>query len=869
MRKPLSRRLCLALGACLTVAALAAPLAAQGNSQAPKPRERREALKPIYRALQSNPQFQAFKRDLASRPRDTALLEAFLRFMPLSPLEYLNIDMEERKYEMMVPREVHELHTRWVALHETKARQLYGDAQVDALLSGWPADPPEKSGAPGKPPLANVAASATVDPNRNVAATDVPPPNEYQGEIQIVVNPNNANQLVAAANTWDAPAGCQQTQAVFWSGDGGVTWNYTCAPTSTAFSGLSCGNTVFGSDPALAWDNNNNVYLNYMMICSLFGIVNNYAMVVARSADGGATWLGQGVVVSSWNDSDIEDKNFYDIDRSLTSPFSGRHYTCWDRNNNEKFAYSTNSGATWTEVDIPTSPFGGTDLGCEIAVEDNGTVHLVWNSLTCGGSTCTDESMVYTKSTNGGVSWSAPVRVRDFNLAGFSGLNCPDAQDDRCISTFGALGVDNTGGACDGTLYATFTDHAPGGNVNDTDVWLTRSTNGGATWSAPVKVNDDGLAGRAQFHPFLQVDQSNGNVVVSWHDARNDPGNDAVEYFVARSTDCGLSFEANVRASEASPEFNNATATSSNVNSAANPNYNPNQYGEYMGLDVLNGKAYLAWSDTRHYFPGSTTNTQKDNLGFAVVTFGPPPPAPVCGNNVKETGEQCDGSDLAGQTCVGLGFGGGSLSCSASCSFVTSACTAPPVTTATFTAVAAEDGHVLETSETSSTGGATNSTDSTTSAIRAGDDRRNKQYKSVVSFDTAAIPDGATILSVTLRLRRGTVVGTSPFATHGNLSVDVRNGGFNGNVALETTDFQAAATANAVCNLSNAAANNDWSECTFNVAGLAALNKAGKTQVRVAFTTDDNNDKGDDYIGYYSANHGTAANHPQLVVTYQ
>ncbi|HKV09138.1 MAG TPA: hypothetical protein VJ725_13430, partial [Thermoanaerobaculia bacterium] len=126
MRKPIA----LALGVCL---ALAAPLAAQGNGQ--KPRERREALTPIYRALQSSPEFHAFKRDLAARPRDAALLERFLQFLPLSPLDYLNIDMEERRYEMMVPREVHELHARWVRLHEEKARELYGDAQVDALLS--------------------------------------------------------------------------------------------------------------------------------------------------------------------------------------------------------------------------------------------------------------------------------------------------------------------------------------------------------------------------------------------------------------------------------------------------------------------------------------------------------------------------------------------------------------------------------------------------------------------------------------------------------------------------------------------------------------------------------------------------------------
>jgi hypothetical protein len=48
----------------------------------------------------------------------------------------------------------------------------------------------------------------------------------------------------------------------------------------------------------------------------------------------------------------------------------------------------------------------------------------------------------------------------------------------------------------------------------------------------------------------------------------------------------------------------------------------------------------------------------------------------VCGNNVKETGEVCDGTDLNGQTCVSQGFSGGTLACSSGCgSFDTSSCT--------------------------------------------------------------------------------------------------------------------------------------------------------------------------------------------------
>ena len=50
--------------------------------------------------------------------------------------------------------------------------------------------------------------------------------------------------------------------------------------------------------------------------------------------------------------------------------------------------------------------------------------------------------------------------------------------------------------------------------------------------------------------------------------------------------------------------------------------------------------------------------------------------AGICGNNVKESGESCDGSDLGGASCSSQGFSGGTLSCTASCTFNTSQCTA-------------------------------------------------------------------------------------------------------------------------------------------------------------------------------------------------
>jgi len=192
-----------------------------------------------------------------------------------------------------------------------------------------------------------------------------------------------------------------------------------------------------------------------------------------------------------------------------------------------------------------------------------------------------------------------------------------------------------------------------------------------------------------------------------------------------------------------------------------------------------------------------------------------------------------------------------------------------PPTVVTFTSVAAQDGWVLESSETSNAGGSIDATSNTTSSLRVGDDNKDKQYKSVVSFDTSAIPDGATILSATLRLRRGTLSGTDPFTTHGTCWVDVQSGtGFSGSTALQTGDFQATATAVQASSLTDATANGNWSEGTLNAAGLAAIAKTGTTQLRVYFNLDDNDDLGNDYMGYYSGE-ATSANRPQLVVTYQ
>lgn len=191
----------------------------------------------------------------------------------------------------------------------------------------------------------------------------------------------------------------------------------------------------------------------------------------------------------------------------------------------------------------------------------------------------------------------------------------------------------------------------------------------------------------------------------------------------------------------------------------------------------------------------------------------------------------------------------------------------------TYGAVADEDGFVLESSENSDEGGTMNSTGPGLSALRLGDNAANKQYMAIVSIDTSGIPDGATIESATLRLKRGMVEGApcpTPYAQNlGEIWVDIQGGnGFSGSAALQTQDFEALSSTNFEATLPETFNNGDWLEIPLTATGLGSINKTGSTQMRLRFDTDDDDDGTADYLGFYSGDNSTAANRPQLVVVY-
>lgn len=181
----------------------------------------------------------------------------------------------------------------------------------------------------------------------------------------------------------------------------------------------------------------------------------------------------------------------------------------------------------------------------------------------------------------------------------------------------------------------------------------------------------------------------------------------------------------------------------------------------------------------------------------------------------------------------------------------------------TFISQAANDGWILESTPTSNVGGTQNSSATT---FNVGDDPANKQYRTILSFNAASIPDTAVVTAAQLKIRIQAVVGTDPFTTFGNMLVDVRNGHFGSSVGLEPADFSAAASTSSYQEHISAITYN-WYGVNLSAANLGLISKIGVTQFRLRFSLSSNNNQTADYDKFYSGNAPTGYQ-PQLIIAY-
>jgi subtilisin family serine protease len=205
-------------------------------------------------------------------------------------------------------------------------------------------------------------------------------------------------------------------------------------------------------------------------------------------------------------------------------------------------------------------------------------------------------------------------------------------------------------------------------------------------------------------------------------------------------------------------------------------------------------------------------------------------------------------------------------------SFIPSTPTPTPVSTSlpptptreslTLNSIAANDGWILESAETSGAGSTMNSA---ASRFNLGDDSANRQYRSILHFDTSSLPDNAVITSAILKIKKQEQSGTDPFTILGALKVDMRKPSF-GIPALALNDFKTITSKNDVATF-NSTPVADWYSASLNNTGATYLNRSGTTQFRIYFAIDDNNDNGNDFMKFFSGNAG-AARRPRLIIEY-
>ncbi|HEV8267663.1 MAG TPA: sialidase family protein, partial [Thermoanaerobaculia bacterium] len=451
----------------------------------------------------------------------------------------------------------------------------------------------------------------------------------YQGELQIAVDPNNPQHLVAGANSFykDPTAACLSpaggaantygTQALYGSTDGGATWVYQCAPWNPSVTGGVTGAAFwFGSDPAMTFDSAGNAYAVYMLVSQNgAGTAAGASIVIAKSTNTGASWSNLGIIVNRIGVStNLDDKEMVAIDTSSGQAHShaNRIYVIWDEGNSERVAYSDN-GTSWTTVSVHNA--GSSDIGGDIEVGKDGTVYAVWNELHGSGGDVT----VFKRSTDGGATWSTSKTAFSHSLASFGSNNVPPVQADRGVNAFASIDVDkNSASAYFGTLYIATPDFPVGtSSGNNINTYVVRSTDNGDTWSSRVLVNDDGVTTNTQIFPWLAVDQSDGSVNVAWYDTRVDTTNHRKsQIYYGRSVNGGTSFEANLLVNDNGANFTNAV-NYSDENATDNANQNANQYGDYMGIAASNRQVHSLWTDTRNYFP--VNGTKKEDAATSTI----------------------------------------------------------------------------------------------------------------------------------------------------------------------------------------------------------------------------------------------------------
>lgn len=496
----------------------------------------------------------------------------------------------------------------------------------------------------------------------NVSDSDLAGRGQSQNETWISVNPNNRGQLVATYNDYRRGDG---TCGVTYSSDGGKSWTDATAPNGFvrggSFAGAAREYFQSGGDTSVAWDTRGNAYLSCQEFSRGSGTSPNpddsSAFEVYRSTGtGGASFNFTGRPVAEHDDTAgagnfLLDKQLMTVDNHTSSPFRDNVYVTWTTFAADGTAYifSSHSSDYGEHFSAPVLVSSDTSLCApasgvptpqgrcnnnqfsEPVTASDGSLYVSWaNYNTTNSGNDNHFQVLLARSTDGGKSFSTPVKVADYydlpdcdtyqGQGSDPGRDCVPEKGSSTNSIFRATNYPNvvvdpanpkhvvvtTGSyvnadsqessgctpdgltAALGSLYTGVKD----GGCNNGMV-VSSSTDGGATFTGgatdvrklPVISDAPGQRTTDQYWQGTAFSPS-GTLVTTYYDRQygDDETTGASDITLTTSRDL--------------THFTHTRVTTSSL--PAPTQFSGQFYGDYIGVDATATTAYPVWSDTRN-----------------------------------------------------------------------------------------------------------------------------------------------------------------------------------------------------------------------------------------------------------------------------
>jgi hypothetical protein len=327
------------------------------------------------------------------------------------------------------------------------------------------------------------------------------------------------------------------------STDDGRTWNDVANP---PFSRCAGGNATNGgdyeraTDPWITFAPNGDAYFNTLTFNNSNPI---NSVVVSRSRDGGGTWGPVQTLLRDTEPNAFNDKNSITADPTN----SKRVYAVWDRLfapdltlpdffGPTYLARSTNGGATWQAAKAIYDPGKNNQtIGNVVNVLPDGTLINSFDLIIQGRL-----FVALIRSTDHGVTWTKDAVI----VSPLASVGVTDPRDGAGVRTGDILpmfAVDPRPGHRD--VYAVWQDARFSTNAKFDQIAFSRSSDGGLTWSPPVRISSP--TGNLQaFTPVIAVNDR-GQIAVTYYDFTYDKTRSTeltTDVWVTTSDDGGRTF---------------------------------------------------------------------------------------------------------------------------------------------------------------------------------------------------------------------------------------------------------------------------------------------------------------------------------------